>query len=175
MKHTISLQDEKFWIGLLKDVFCEFSEETIDDVQVGRILKPVLEKIRNGKLNFQNEKVSVESDYAQCVEVHDEVSTDTVVIEIVSLFLWEAGESDFSIEIAIADGQDADTTLLCGNVLNGKVVLGERTFVEARLILTEAESSMIIGTAKTDIDGTFSIGFIGEGKYTLIVVPLPEE
>jgi len=171
MKHTVSPQTEKFWVNLLRDVFYEFSEEMTDEEQIERILKPTLAKIRDGQFCGWNEKIHFETGGVSRIELQSELIASTAVIEIISVLLKEKEDSGFFVEISAADGQDANLLHSCGYVLNGLVRLNEQGAAGATLILSNTENLMILGTAKTKSDGTFSIGFIDEGRYTLVVVP----
>ena len=162
----LSFQGEKFLTNLLKDVFYEHSEDSFDELQVSRILFPVLEKIKDGTFGNLNESVHFEKSFLVHQDIDDKVN-DT---EIVSILLCETGESGFSVEISADDEQDADVMCMCGYALNGKVKLGHYAANGVRLVLCN-EESRIIGMAKTEPDGIFSIGFIGKGKYYLMVIP----
>ena len=168
MKQALSFQGESFLTNLLKDVFFEFSEEMVDERQIDRILSPVLEKIKDGKFSFLDEERFVETNLIRHINIYNRAKANN--IEIISILFGETEGRDFSIEIAAVEEQDVDLVWLCGHVLDGTVTLGQKVAGGAGLILCDEENTIIV-TAKTNVDGTFSVGFIGEGKYTLIVVP----
>ena len=150
---------------VLKSIFDKYAEEIITDEQIERLLKPILQMIKDGRFDKTHSTVRVRRFYRAILSV-----AAVVALMLTVVFTQIKGKN--TTTIVIADTKVPLSSFQITNSISGNVIMNNKG-VEGVVIVLESidESSQPVST--TDVNGEYVIKGFSNGVYFMKVI-LPE-